>query len=192
MEIAQTVSSPFDITLIDTEENKGIEIAKTIVAHSYKQPFQSKVTSIIIQEANNLTIEAQNALLKTLEEPPEKTQLILTAPNRDSLLPTVVSRCQELRLADKSEIKKESSEDVSETKLSQLLDKLDRISLDKQLLFWQARLENEVTKENPNKELLTKLHRYNKTLLKLKKAEKYSVNKKLLTLIAAIEQPTRT
>lgn len=49
--------------------------------------------SVIIQEAHSLSVEAQNALLKTLEEPPERTQIILCAPSADLLLPTVVSRC---------------------------------------------------------------------------------------------------
>lgn len=48
----------------------------------------------IIEQADNLTIEAQNALLKTLEEPPEGTVLILTASHQKALLPTIISRVQ--------------------------------------------------------------------------------------------------
>lgn len=53
----------------------------------------------IINMAHNLTSEAQNALLKTLEEPPENVYLILFSPNADLLLPTVVSRCQVIELS---------------------------------------------------------------------------------------------
>lgn len=49
---------------------------------------------IIIENADRLTTEAQNALLKTLEEPPEGTIIILTAPHEKTLLPTIVSRVQ--------------------------------------------------------------------------------------------------
>ena len=49
---------------------------------------------VIIENAHLLTTEAQNALLKTLEEPPAGSALILTANNAKSLLPTIVSRAQ--------------------------------------------------------------------------------------------------
>lgn len=47
-----------------------------------------------IEEANTLTLEASNALLKLLEEPPNNTTLYLTCPSASSLLPTIRSRCQ--------------------------------------------------------------------------------------------------
>src|SRR3989304_977722 len=53
---------------------------------------------IIIQNAHLMTLPAQNAILKTLEEPPAKTFLILTAISKKSILPTIVSRCQRIRL----------------------------------------------------------------------------------------------
>ncbi|GAB4253920.1 DNA polymerase III subunit delta' [Deferrisoma sp.] len=51
----------------------------------------------ILPDAARLTREAANALLKTLEEPPEGVHLILIASHREQLLPTVVSRCQGIR-----------------------------------------------------------------------------------------------
>jgi len=48
---------------------------------------------VVIFEAQRLTIAAQNALLKILEEPPGQLVIILTVPNPKLLLPTVVSRC---------------------------------------------------------------------------------------------------
>ena len=48
---------------------------------------------ILINNAESLTINAANALLKILEEPPENSYLILTAQNISSLLPTIISRC---------------------------------------------------------------------------------------------------
>ena len=54
----------------------------------------------LIEEADRMNTEAQNALLKTLEEPPPDTTLILTTGNPCSLLPTTRSRCQMLPLPD--------------------------------------------------------------------------------------------
>lgn len=51
---------------------------------------------VVIEDAQYMTTEAQNALLKTLEEPPAHTVLLLTAPNLDSVLPTIRSRSRQL------------------------------------------------------------------------------------------------
>lgn len=52
---------------------------------------------IILVDAHTMTAEAANALLKMLEEPPENTYFILTTDNEEALLPTIRSRCQQLR-----------------------------------------------------------------------------------------------
>jgi len=54
--------------------------------------------AVIIQQANELTPEAINALLKTIEEPPENTIIILTSPTEFLLPETIVSRCQKISL----------------------------------------------------------------------------------------------
>ncbi|MCB0713334.1 MAG: DNA polymerase III subunit [Ignavibacteriae bacterium] len=59
---------------------------------------------IIISEAHQMRAEAANAFLKTLEEPSPKTLLILTTSQREGLLPTIISRCQEVRFDQLSEI----------------------------------------------------------------------------------------
>jgi DNA polymerase-3 subunit delta' len=62
---------------------------------SLKVPSEAKFNrALIIENAQLLTLEAQNALLKTLEEPPLGTFIILTANNTQSLLPTIRSRAQ--------------------------------------------------------------------------------------------------
>lgn len=48
---------------------------------------------LLIENAHNMTVEAQNALLKTLEEPPLDAEIILETPDEDLLLPTIRSRC---------------------------------------------------------------------------------------------------
>ena len=61
-------------------------------------PLEGRFRVAVIEHANKLNPDAQNALLKTLEEPPAKVCLILAADDTASLLPTVVSRCARLRL----------------------------------------------------------------------------------------------
>lgn len=55
--------------------------------------------AFIIDEAELLNIDTQNAILKTLEEPPPGTVIILVTPNEDRLLPTIRSRCQRIAFA---------------------------------------------------------------------------------------------
>lgn len=59
--------------------------------------YQGQARLIILVQAQQMTAEATNALLKILEEPPEKTYFLLTVTEPERLLPTVLSRCQQLR-----------------------------------------------------------------------------------------------
>ena len=62
------------------------------------KPYSSPYKIYIIPEADLLTVQAQNALLKTIEEPPEYAIIFLLTENADSLLPTIRSRCVMLKL----------------------------------------------------------------------------------------------
>ncbi len=57
-------------------------------------PYESEMRIVIIEDVHTMTLQAANSLLKTLEEPPERNLLILTAESSRELLPTIVSRCQ--------------------------------------------------------------------------------------------------
>ena len=57
-------------------------------------PIRARCKVYIVTEAEKLRANTANALLKTLEEPPANTTFILLAPSSDSILPTIVSRCQ--------------------------------------------------------------------------------------------------
>ncbi len=52
---------------------------------------------VVIAEADKMTVEAENSLLKLLEEPPPFMHLVLTSARPNALLPTIISRCQEIR-----------------------------------------------------------------------------------------------
>ncbi len=61
------------------------------------KPYEARLRVVIVPDAQRMNPEAGNALLKVLEEPPERTILILTAPGTAELLPTITSRCQQIR-----------------------------------------------------------------------------------------------
>lgn len=62
------------------------------------KPYSSPYKVYIINEAEKMTVQAQNAILKTLEEPPEYAVILLLTGNVNSLLPTILSRCVVLNM----------------------------------------------------------------------------------------------
>jgi len=75
-----------------------IEQIRTMQQSLALAPYQSKYRIILIPDFQRATLGASNALLKSLEEPPARAILILTADARESLLETIASRCEVLRL----------------------------------------------------------------------------------------------
>jgi DNA polymerase-3 subunit delta' len=73
-----------------------IEAVREVVDRSSYRPFEGRRRVVIIDEADALVPQAQNALLKTLEEPPSSSVFILITSRPDVLLPTVRSRCPQL------------------------------------------------------------------------------------------------
>lgn len=69
-----------------------IDQIRDLKSHIHQKPLKSKNKFIVIEEAHLATVEAQNALLKTLEEPPSHAIIVLEAKNKESLLPTILSR----------------------------------------------------------------------------------------------------
>jgi DNA polymerase-3 subunit delta' len=61
------------------------------------RPYEASLRVVVIAEAQSMNLSAGNALLKLLEEPPDRTILILIAPQTADLLPTIVSRCRHIR-----------------------------------------------------------------------------------------------
>ncbi|MBI4099765.1 hypothetical protein HY440_02040 [Candidatus Microgenomates bacterium] len=89
-----SLTSPDTIIMTATGPFLGIEEVRELRRALSLRPLKEKHKTAVIPAAEKLTIEAQNALLKILEEPPEDADIILIAPEEESLLPTVVSRCQ--------------------------------------------------------------------------------------------------
>jgi len=75
-----------------------IDIIRRMIAHLAVRPSEADRQVVLLPGVDELQPAAANALLKTLEEPPGGSVLILTVRNPTSVLPTIVSRCQEIRL----------------------------------------------------------------------------------------------
>lgn len=76
------------------EKSIGIDEVRGIIQEIYKKPFEGDKKVIIIHKGNKLTIQAQNALLKTIEEPPKGVYIIILCESGDLILDTIKSRCQ--------------------------------------------------------------------------------------------------
>ena len=76
----------------------GIEQVRELLRAVSLKPYEGRYRVCIFDGAERITEDASNALLKTLEEPPEQVILVLLTTNVESLLTTIVSRCQRLDL----------------------------------------------------------------------------------------------
>ncbi len=74
-----------------------IDQVRDVIDRAGYRPFEGRRRVVIIDQADGLVAQAQNALLKTLEEPPSASAFLLVTSRPDALLPTVVSRCPRLR-----------------------------------------------------------------------------------------------
>lgn len=84
----------FDITILEYEKAVGIQDVRRIQEKVYLKPLKSEFRAILIDATTGITIEAQNALLKTLEEAPDATVIVVQVLNADEILPTILSRCK--------------------------------------------------------------------------------------------------
>jgi DNA polymerase III subunit delta' len=88
-----------DVIVVEPGDNGSIRIdqVREILDRVAYRPFEGRVRVAILDDADLLVAAAQNALLKTLEEPPNSSVFILVTSRPDALLPTVQSRCPRLR-----------------------------------------------------------------------------------------------
>ncbi|MEA3553232.1 MAG: DNA polymerase III subunit gamma/tau [Campylobacterota bacterium] len=86
-----------DIIEMDAASNRGIDDIKDLIEHTKYKPTSSKYKVFIIDEVHMLTTQAFNALLKTLEEPPDFVKFILATTDPLKLPATILSRTQHFR-----------------------------------------------------------------------------------------------
>ena len=124
--------SCLDVVEIDAASNRGIEDAKRIRDECQYAPSNCPFKVFIIDEVHQLSKDAFNALLKTLEEPPPWVKFILATTEADKILPTITSRCQRLEFHP-------ISEDVIAAQLARIV-KADGVTADQHALTAIARL----------------------------------------------------
>lgn len=94
--------SHFDQVRIEPDGSLGIEEVRKLQKQALFKPYQSPQKAIILFTAEALTPQAQNALLKTLEEPPAQTLIYLISEDQEAFLPTILSRCTIISLQSKT------------------------------------------------------------------------------------------
>ena len=84
-----------DVTVVRTERlSLGVDEVRDLVRRSALSPVGRRWQVMIVEDADRLTDQAANALLKAIEEPTERTVWMLCAPTVEDLLPTIRSRCR--------------------------------------------------------------------------------------------------
>ncbi|HEY6086740.1 MAG TPA: DNA polymerase III subunit gamma/tau, partial [Burkholderiaceae bacterium] len=87
-----------DYIELDAASNRGIDEIRDLLERAAYKPSIGRFKVFMIDEAHQLTKESFNALLKTLEEPPEYLKFVLATTDPEKMLPTVLSRCLQFNL----------------------------------------------------------------------------------------------
>ena len=90
-----------DLEIVAAEQREGVlrvEQIRELQHHLSLAPYEAHYRIALLLRFEEANQNAQNALLKTLEEPPPKVLILITAEDTESLLPTIVSRCEIVRL----------------------------------------------------------------------------------------------
>jgi DNA polymerase-3 subunit gamma/tau len=86
--------SALDVIEIDAASNTGVDNIRELIERAQFAPVQCRYKVYVIDECHMLSTAAFNALLKTLEEPPERVVFVLATTDEQRVLPTIISRCQ--------------------------------------------------------------------------------------------------
>lgn len=94
-----------DFMIIDSEDSKSIKIGQIRILQEQiaQKPIISSRKIYVVNNSDLMTIEAQNCLLKTLEEPPDYATIILVLSNENKLLNTIKSRCTKINFQNISD-----------------------------------------------------------------------------------------
>jgi DNA polymerase III delta prime subunit len=122
LKISLKIENNPDLYLID-QETIGIEEARKIKRFLSLKHWQSQLQAVVIRYQKEITLQAQNALLKILEEPGENRLLVIISPNKSELLPTIISRCRVINLAAAEKRGKDQGNVFKKDDLGQFLSK---------------------------------------------------------------------
>lgn len=95
-EVCRTIArgTSLDTIEIDAASNTGVDNIRELIERVQFSPVQSRFKVYIVDEVHMLSTAAFNALLKTLEEPPDRVVFVLATTDPQRVLPTIISRCQ--------------------------------------------------------------------------------------------------
>lgn len=158
-----------EVLLLTTEEKHTIEEIRRLKSSLAYAPRESEAGRVvIIEEAQRLTVEAANAFLKTLEEPLGNTLFVLTAPNQEQVIQTIVSRCQLVDLGHATPLSGdiESVNRLVHSKPAQRLEFLESIKDRREALQFclnQTLTVRKLLRQKPTSRLVSLLERLEET-----------------------------
>lgn len=112
-----------DAHILPAAKRIGVDEVRELISALYVAPYEGGYRVAIIENAGAMTTQAQNCLLKTLEEPPPRTVFLLTAVTQAQLLPTIRSRCRLVQVPPMPEEEVEAalvSHDIAPDRAAQL------------------------------------------------------------------------
>jgi len=126
----------FNKLIVDGRNKNSIGISELHNLFQWASSKTEYIKDIIIYSAEKMTEEAQNSLLKIVEEPPENVLIILLTNNKDSLLPTILSRCLLINSNDNSQFSRETvimAERFLDATYLERVRLIDRMSIDDEM-----------------------------------------------------------
>lgn len=105
----------FDIETLEFEKALGIEDVRNIQKKIFLKPFKGERKSTILILRSGATMDAQNSMLKLLEEPPPSSMIFLITDNYHAFLPTILSRAKIIEI-------KEEQKEIDDSGLRQILE----------------------------------------------------------------------
>ena len=137
-----------DVIRLQPEKSIGVELIRETIDALAIHPYESSRHVVLIYDADKMTPQAQNALLKTLETPPGDAVFFLMTDQMTSLLPTIISRCRIVRfrlLEDKDAVNILTGQHGMTTERARLLARLSMgsvgraIEMDGSEQYWKTR-----------------------------------------------------
>ncbi len=116
-----------DLLYYPAHSKLGIQEARKIKEHFSLKPYSAKGRTVVLEDASCATIEAQTALLKTLEELPQDGLFILGADSESPFLPTVLSRCEIVRIKNYELRIKSYDEDIEKLLQSTIAERFEYV-----------------------------------------------------------------
>ncbi|MDP2632712.1 MAG: hypothetical protein Q8P25_03240 [Candidatus Curtissbacteria bacterium] len=144
-------ASPDVFFLKPLKNSIAIDQIRELKAHIFQKPLAQKFKFIIIEEADSAKIEAQNSILKILEEPPTHAIIVLESRNKAGLLPTIISRVVTVKVKeDQKPLEKIVSNNNLETSLSKITQTEDpKQFLDTQIIALTEQLITNISANQP-------------------------------------------